>query len=286
MNTARTTSITLLSLLLSYTVAAEPLFFQAKKEDKELMILGSIHIGHPKMYPLPEAINDFLKTSDAIITEMKLTDNIPTMPTGTILTNQVLDKQQLLKLEEINQQLSFNPKAFLNKPAWQTAMTLQISQFIKMGFSQDLGTDHYITEQATMLDKPILGLESAKFQLSLFTDDPKTGELMLTDTIDNWTEHQEVSQCLAQNWQAGNKEKLTEFLSKNSLDEALNDQFIYQRNHVWADKLTSNSFINDGKYLVVVGALHLVGKDNLITLLSEKGFEVTQLSKEQSLDCL
>ncbi|MDV7104087.1 TraB/GumN family protein [Vibrio sp. TH_r3] len=285
MNTAVTTSITLLSLLLSYTVAAEPLFFQAKKGDKQLMILGSIHIGHPKMYPLPEAIHNFLQSSDAIITEMKLTDGIPTIPTDAILTNQVLDKQQLLKLEEINQQLNFNPKAFVNKPAWQTAMTLQISQFIKMGFSQELGTDHYITEQATLLDKPILGLESAQFQLSLFTDDPKTGELMLTDTIDNWTEHQEVSQCLAQNWQAGNKEKLAEFLLQNSLNEALNDEFIYKRNHAWANKLTSNSFISDGKYLVVVGALHLVGKDNLINLLSEKGFEIIQLSQEQPLDC-
>ena len=109
---------------------------------------------------------------------------------------------------------------------------------------------------------------------------------MLTVTIDNWAKHQEVSKCLGQYWQSGNKEKLAEFLLQNSLDEDLNEQFIYRRNHAWADKLTSNSFISDGKYLVVVGALHLVGQENLIHLLSEKGFEVTQLSKEQSLDCL
>lgn len=286
MNTVIKTSLTLLSMLLSYSAAAEPLYFKATKGDKELMILGSIHMGNSQMYPLPEAITAFLQSSDAVITEIKLTNETPTLSIETQSTDEVLNEKQKDQLREINRQLGFNPQAFLTSPAWQTAITLQISQFTKMGFSQQLGIDTYITEQATILDKTILALESIEFQLGLFTNDPEVSQLLLTDTIDNWQENVKVSECLVQSWYAGNKQQLAELTIQSAIGDELGDQFIYQRNHDWASKLDSHSFIDEGNFLVVVGALHLVGKENLLTLLSEKGFSVTQLSKESPIDCL
>lgn len=285
MSTVIKTSLTLLSLLLSYSVAAEPLYFKAIKGDKELMILGSIHMGNEQMYPLPNAITTFLQNSDAVITEIKLSDETPSLNIDAKSTNEVLNDEQKKQLEEINRQLGFGPKAFLTTPAWQTALTLQISQFSKMGFSQQLGIDTYITKQATNLNKTILSLESIEFQLGLFTNDPEVSQLLLTDTIENWQENVKVSECLVQSWQAGNKQQLAELALQSAIGEELGDQFIYQRNRDWADKLNTGSFIADGHYLVVVGALHLVGEDNLIELLSEKGFTVSQLSKESNIDC-
>lgn len=285
MSTVIKTSLTLLSLLLSYSIASEPLYFKATKGNKELMILGSIHMGNEQMYPLPDAITTFLKKSDAVITEIKLTDEIPTLNIETISTKNVLNDKQKERLEDINRQLGFGSKAFLSSPAWQTALTLQISQFSKMGFSQELGIDTYITEQATQLNKTILGLESMAFQMGLFTNDPEVSQLLLTDTIDNWQENMKVSECLVQSWNAGNKQQLAELALQSAIDEELGDQFIYQRNRDWADKLNTDSFIGDGQYLVVVGALHLVGKENLIDLLSGKGFIVSQLSTESAVDC-
>lgn len=281
-----TTSITLLSLLLNFSVAAEPLHFRAIKGDKELVILGSIHMGNSEMYPLPNEITSFLKNSDAVITEVILTDETPILDIETKSTNEVLNEKQKAQLAEVNIQLGFHPKAFLTSPAWQTALTLQISQFAKMGFSQELGIDTYITEKAVKLNKKILGLESIEYQLGLFTEDPNVSQLLLVDTVENWQENVRVSECLVKSWLAGNTQQLTEISTQSAIGEELSDQFIYQRNHNWSEKLNSNKFIPDGKYLVVVGALHLIGKENLMDLLSEKGFEVTQLSKEAPVNCI
>ncbi|MDG3399118.1 TraB/GumN family protein, partial [Vibrio parahaemolyticus] len=40
-----------------------------------------------------------------------------------------------------------------------------------------------------------------------------------------------------------------------------------------------------GRYTVVVGSLHLVGKDNLIDLLAQRGFEITSLGKTRKAKC-
>jgi uncharacterized protein YbaP (TraB family) len=285
MSKALQTSLTLLALLLSYSAAAEPLYFKAKKGGKELMVLGSIHVGKSNMYPLPEPIIRFLKSSDALITEIKLSGATPDIPLDTELTTDVLDKQQKQKLGEINTELGFSPNAFLSVPAWQTALSLQITQFTKMGFTQELGIDNYITEQAEQLSKKVLGLESIEYQLNLFTEDPNVSRVLLTDTIDNWQENVRISECLIESWDAGNKQELAELASKSAIGEQLSDQFIYQRNRNWATKLNSDQFAPDGKYLVVVGALHLVGRDNLMELLSQKGYQVTQLSQEKAVKC-
>lgn len=286
MNTVITSSLTLLSLLLSYSVAAEPLYFKATKGDTEMMILGSIHMGNEQMYPLPDAVMTFLQDSDAVITEIKLSDARPSLNFNTALTTDVLNNQQKQQLEAINIELGFASNTFLTSPAWQTALTLQMSQFSKMGLSQELGIDSYITQQATALDKTILGLETIEYQLKLFTQDPKVNALLLTDTIDNWQENVKNSECLIQSWQAGNKQQLANLALQSAIGDELGDQFIFQRNHNWAEKLNNTSFINNGRYLVVVGALHLVGNDNLIDLLAKKGFTVTQISNESVVDCL
>jgi len=286
MSPAFTTSLTLLTIMLSYAASAEPLYFKAIKGDKELMILGSIHMGNQDMYPLPEPITTFLEYSDALITEIKLTDQAPNLNIDAQSTDDVLNEEQKIQLETINQQLGFNSNAFLTHPAWQTALTLQVTQFIKMGFSQELGIDAYITEQAIRFNKKILGLETVAFQLGLFTSDPNISQQLLTDTIENWQDNVRMNECLAKNWQAGNKQQLTKLADQSTITDELGEHFIYQRNQNWAEKLDLNTFIPKGQYLVVVGALHLIGEKSLLTQLSDRGFNVTQLSKEDPIHCL
>ena len=62
--------LTLLALTFTTKQAlAEPLYWQAKKDDLTLTILGSVHVGDESMYPLPKQITDTLKESDGLIIE-------------------------------------------------------------------------------------------------------------------------------------------------------------------------------------------------------------------------
>lgn len=74
---------------------AEPLYWQAKKEDLTLTILGSVHVGDESMYPLPAQITDTLKQSDGLIveTDIRKTEGV-VYPTTTVTTGDVLNKEQ------------------------------------------------------------------------------------------------------------------------------------------------------------------------------------------------
>lgn len=67
----------------------------------------------------------------------------------------------------------------------------------------------------------------------------------------------------------------------------LEKAFLTDRNIDWANKLSANDWKLDSKesYLIVVGALHLIGEGNLLQLLEEKGFNVTQQSQSQQARC-
>ena len=282
------TSVALFSLLFSYSAISEPLFWKASKGEREYVILGSVHMGKPDMYPLPSYIMNYLNDSDGLVTEVKLSEsaNPSLMNSEVPVTQDVLDPQQRQKLAQINNQLGYAPNAFLTAPAWQTAITLQMTQFSKLGFQQDLGIDTYITKQAERMNKPVYGLETVDFQLSLFTEDPNTGQLLLTDTIENWAENEKISQCLAKSWQAGDPVRLEALSKESEIDDQLSEQFIFQRNRDWTQKLDSATFLTKGRYLVVVGALHLVGEQSLIALLSKKGYAVSQISKTEPVTCI
>ncbi|NMV21815.1 TraB/GumN family protein, partial [Vibrio parahaemolyticus] len=63
--------------------------------------------------------------------------------------------------------------------------------------------------------------------------------------------------------------------------------FLYERNRDWAKKLDTGSILpqRSGRYTVVVGSLHLVGKDNLIELLKKRGFDIKPLGKTRQARC-
>lgn len=281
------TFIMLTLITLSQSVLSEPLFWHAQKGDKQYLILGSIHMGTPDMHPLPEAIFHYLEDSDGLVTEIDISDDNYSWAATTppLLTQDSLNKEQQQQLAIINQELGYPEGAFLTAPAWQTALTLQVSLFKRLGLQQDLGIDRVITDLAIQKNIPITGLESLEFQMDLFSKNPQVSKLLLTDTIDNWQQHQQISRCLPKAWLAGDKSMMIQISSESEIENLITEQFIYQRNQDWANKLNSISFLPDGRYLVVVGALHLVGQQNLLSRLSQKGFKVSQQSQSQQITC-
>jgi len=78
-------------------------------------------------------------------------------------------------------------------------------------------------------------------------------------------------------WRGGRLESLsTEFVEEFADYPGLYDELVTKRNSAWVPML--ERLLADGRrHLVVVGALHLVGPDNVIELLSERGHDVERL---------
>ncbi|CAH0540948.1 TraB/GumN family protein [Vibrio marisflavi] len=278
----------LLLVFFSTLSFAEPLYWGAQKGKTQFMIVGSIHVGEQNMYPLPKAVTQFLKSSDGLIVEADIRKFSPSdLPAPTVKTEQVLDAKSNKELKSISQKLGLDVSILQKSPPWATALTLQIGQFKELGLSPALGVDHRVMALAEMNSVPIIGLETVGFQFSLLTDLPDGGKSLLKNTLDEFDKSFGYSKCLVKAWKAGDKTTLDRFAEQTSFSRDFDNKFIFSRNRDWAKKLSSKNFlpVNDGKYLIVVGALHLVGKDNLLTLLKRRGFTVKQLSSSEQAHC-
>lgn len=281
------TTFALLGLFSAAAGHAEPLYWQASKGNKQLLLLGSVHMGQPEMYPLPEPVGRFLATSDALILEADLTQAPSAQIAGEAETAaSVLNASQQQKLHAISQELNLPAQLLLDLPAWQAAVSLQATYLSGLGYQPAYGVDSYLAQQATQQNIPLKALESVDFQLQLFTADKQTGRDLLIDAVDNWSRTKKQGQCLLKNWHAGDAEILLAMAEESELSSEMAERFIYRRNRDWADKLDSAEFLSaKGRYMVVVGALHLVGERSLIELLAARGYKVKQLSHPEPVDC-
>ncbi|WP_404970438.1 TraB/GumN family protein [Vibrio campbellii] len=272
----------------SYSVQAEPQHWLAKKGDMEYMIIGSVHVGDKTMYPLPKAVTQFLKNSDGLVIEadVRNTEGV-TYPKTSLLAKDVLDRTQRKHLAEIANDLGLQEAQLLNAPPWSAALTIQLMLVNKLGYASDQGVDMHLINQADKQKVPVLPLESVQFQLDLIAGQKDGGKEFLLSSIEEYDGGDKLVQCLIDSWKSGDGSTLEEAsMSEQSSDE-FNQAFLYDRNRDWAEKLDSGSVLpkNSGQYTIVVGSLHLVGKDNLIDLLEERGFTVEPLGNTHKADC-
>lgn len=280
--------ITWLLSFLAFSTQAEPLYWQAEKDDLTVMMIGSIHVGTPAMYPLPTPVYDVLEKSHGLIIEADTQKAANVVIPKTALTSEkLLTPPQRKQFITVAEQLAQNANTLLQLPPWNSALLLQFLQFQQLGYSTYKGVDAHLIRQAEQVNLPLITLESMQFQVDLLTSLPNGGQEMLVALLDEWDTNQAMTECLIESWQKGDKEKLEQIMLHSGMSKSMEDAFITQRNHEWANKLSSKDFYPKptGYYVMVVGALHLVGNNSVLDLLQEQGFTITQLSQSQPATC-
>lgn len=275
-------------MLTSFTLQSEPLYWRASLGDTKLTILGSIHVGSPQMYPLPPPVYQALNNADGLIVEADIRDNHNIRyPEGQPSTEQVLSAEQRFMLDKVVKELQQNREEFRHSPPWKAALSIQMLQLEQLGFHPTHGVDTVLMSEAIKTNLPIVALESVQFQVDLLTRQADDGKEMLTTLLDDWEKNQTMTQCMIDSWIAGDSDNLNRMAQLTEMSPELEQAMISSRNQDWADKLAGEDFLpqRNGHYLMVVGTLHLVGKDNLLTLLQQRGFEVHRLNHSQQADC-
>ena len=281
--------LTLLTLVFSAKQAvAEPLYWQAKKEDLTLIILGSVHVGDESMYPLPSQVTDTLKESDGLIveTDIRKTEGV-VYPTTTVTSGDVLNEEQKQLLTSISKSLGMPTQQLLSSPPWAASLSIQMQQLKNLGYGSADGVDATLAYKATIQDVPVISLEPLQFQIDLIAGQKDSGKEWLVTSIEEFDQTDRVVHCLIESWKAGDITKLEDFAKLSEMPSELEKAFLTNRNVDWAKKLSANDWkLNSkGHYVLVVGTLHLIGDGNLLQLLEDKGFSVTQQSQSQQAQC-
>ena len=140
------------------------------------------------------------------------------------------------------------------------------------------GVEMRLTQRAAQDHKPIQGLETAREQLEIMARLPdKQQREFLLYSVDDAERTASELDAMLNAWRRGDAATMAKLLQEG-FDEYpdLYRPLTVERNRKWIPQI--EQLLDDKEdYLVVVGALHLVGTDSVIDLLERKGYKVKQL---------
>jgi len=171
----------------------------------------------------------------------------------------------------------FQVEQFEQFKPWFVAMTIAVSEFMRLGFDPDLGIDKYFYDKARRDRKEMIFLESNDYQINIFAGlNERQQELFLRETLKELEIIEIMVMDMLNAWKTGDTERLHSIL-KMSYDEypGIYDRFFTDRNKMWVKKIETLMKQNDN-VLIIVGAGHLVGNNSVTALLKKKGYRVIQ----------
>jgi uncharacterized protein YbaP (TraB family) len=254
----------------------------------EIVLLGSMHLLRASDYPLPATVDRLIARADTVVMEIDLDDVDPAaqqrlildkalLPQGTQLAD-VLDAGLYRTLDDAAAKAGLDLKVLARFEPWFLAITLLDVGMRKFGYEPERGLEQYVLGRAHDGGKDIKGLETIEFQIGIFDALPsESQQAMLVQTLTELDGAETTMAAMADAWRAGKLDELSEELL-DDFDEfpGLYDTLVTDRNKAWVGSL--EDMLDDGRrYLVVVGALHLVGTHNVIELLGARGHKVERL---------
>ncbi|ADU68318.1 TraB/GumN family protein [Pantoea sp. At-9b] len=236
--------------------------------NRQLHLVGSIHMGTRDMQPLPARLLRQLAKADALIVEADITQGGSPFAEGENLPPlaERLDSETLTRLSALCDELTLSMAMFDNLPMWQIALMLQAQQAQRLGLRPQYGIDYQLLQAAKASHQPVIELEGPDTQIALLKSLPDNGLPLLLDTLEHWHTNARLLQTMISWWLDAPPRQQPVALPTTFSNE-LNDTLMRNRNQHWRELLLA---LPPGRYVVAVGALHLYGDDNLPGLLKAR----------------
>lgn len=257
-------------------------------------LLGSIHLLREQDHPLPAIINAAYEDAEVVIMEIDM-DDLDPIATQTLFSQHgmIADGRTLAdwmgerdyaRAVTAAEKVSIPLHMMNGVEPWYAALTIEIMVLSRIGFDPNLGIETWLTNKATSDGKPIEGLETVEEQIQ-FLDGlslPAQREMLLS-TLEESASLAELMDELIDAWRRGDTGYLErELLQTFEEFEELNQAIVVDRNNRWVHQISA--LLDDEQdYLVVVGALHLVGDNGVPRQLHRRGVAVRQLSESATL---
>jgi hypothetical protein len=283
------TALLAAALLAVGSASADPAAWRiAGPDGGEIVLLGSMHMLRASDYPLPTAVDGLVDRAETIVMEIDLDDvDLPAqqrvilekalLPQGTVLAD-VVDGEIYGVLEQGAAQAGIDLELLTRFEPWFLAITMLEVGMRKIGFEAERGIEQYVLGLSSGDGKEVLGLETLEFQIDIFDAmSPELQQEFLVQTLTELDDAETTMNAMGDAWRAGELETLSDELLA-SFDEfpSLYETLVTERNEKWVG-LLEDMLDDRTRYLVVVGALHLVGSGSVIELLTARGHAVERL---------
>jgi len=274
----------------SGSLAAERnVLWTVRGQHNTVYLFGSIHMLRPGDVGLPRAAEAAYADAEQLVMEIDLDD--PAVAEPTALAMQMQRQARLPDGQSLKTVLGDDYAAVAEHAAaagldlgvldgfapWFVGVMLLQLEMTSRGFDAAHGIEQQVAERAVADGKPILGLETPSEQFAVLAglslEEQKRFLLMTLEEIGQ--AEAQIEELLAA-WRSGDTAALASALSEEF--EAFPELYrplTEDRNRAWVVQLVDLLDDRDD-YLVVVGALHLVGRNSVVDLLRQRGYSVTQ----------
>jgi uncharacterized protein YbaP (TraB family) len=275
-------------LLLATAAHADPAAWRvATPGGGQLLLLGSVHYLREEDYPLPPRVDALYAQADELVMELDLDDLDPQQARSAFLSAALLPADTSLsdavapavyrRARHDADALGIALAAFDRYEPWLAAISILDVGMQRQGYRSDKGLEQYLLRKARRDGKDIRGLESLDAQIRLFDGlPPRQQQALLAQTLDELGSAAATMGGLVRAWRGGDVDALTASLMQDFRGfPGLYDTLVRRRNAAWMPAL-KRLLTHPRSYLVVVGALHLIGKGSVIELLEKDGYRVTK----------
>ena len=252
-----------------------------------IYLLGSIHVLQEKNYPLDHQFYEAFNQASTIIFEVDLDGLTSPLSQLQILTKGLyLNGQNLQRVLSTDHyeaakanfaELGFNIENFHRMKPWMAATAVTALELQKLGFESAWGVDRHFFERGKEAGKDIKGLETIEFQLGLFDNlSTPIQELFLMQSLEDLKNIEVRIKEMVDAWTQGNVKDLEKVLEGMREYPELYQALVVSRNQTWLPQI-EEALQQSKPVFIVVGTLHLLGKEGLLTVLKERGYAVEQL---------
>jgi uncharacterized protein YbaP (TraB family) len=270
--------------------APVPLLWKVSDADNAVYLLGSFHALKPTDYPVAPAIDAAFKDAKLVAFEVP-----PEEMTSPELGMQMM--QAAMQPQGGSLQSAIDPATYARVQAWcekrgvaiegmdvlepwMVALIIQMTDMGRVGYDPEQGLDQQLIKRAGADGKRTMGLETGASQIAVLDGmSAEEQKQSLTEALDDSENQHELDQ-LHDQWRRGDvaalEAKLTVEFRKSY--PSLYQRIDVDRNNAWVPKIRE---LLDGPghddAMVVVGTMHLLGPDGVVSQLQSKGYRVQRV---------
>ncbi len=269
---------------------SETSLWEVSKKGNSIYLGGTIHVLKKEDYPLPVEFSMAFKKADKLVFETDIAkaqtpkfaqkmSQVMTYSDGKLLKD-VLNKKTYKKLEKYLAMRNVSIDELMHFKPSMIVLVMTIIELKRMGMV-DVGVDQFFHEKAKSSGKLISYFETVEQQINFLSSmgEGNEDEIILS-TIKDMSQMESMMSVIKSTWLKGDEKKMAEV----SLNDMMRDypelyqMLLVKRNNNWMPKI--EKMLKDKKVeMILVGALHLVGKDGLLQQLRNKGYTVKQFKQ-------
>lgn len=261
--------------------------WQVDGRHNRVYLLGSIHLLRERDHPLPGVLYEAYDDAEVLFMELDFDDVDPVADQALIrelgmLANgrrlaDILGPALFAKASRLAEEAAVPLGLLEYAEPWFAAVNVEMMLLMRAGFSQDQGIEAHFAARAAIDQKEIFGFETTAEQLGFLDSlSIEAQKDMFIQSLVEGISIGEVMDSLVEAWHRGD----TQFMEENLLADMqempeLNQVIVVDRNIAWTNRIEDMLDDRDD-YLVIVGALHLVGNSGVPALLQQRGYAVRQ----------